>query len=645
MSTTKKLSTVCLLLVVALVASIGIQIDQGGRPADLISVGAGQEKVIRIGTAEAQAAGTADYAITGVNDNIPIQAALNSLPATGGRLVIVSAVQINFAVSTNVTKAIPNVTIEGTGVGTSFVGDGVTPEFIAGGSNWKFVNCRFDVAPAMGVTTGWQWDNVMVGATLYDRRNPSYSVVGGAVVASSANVTTIQGLDTLRFLNASQLFQDAGSGLSLNHEFDNIVNVDHELGIMSPVARDTKEHVALRVQLQPSATTPVGAGGRPVSSIDADLFIRATNTQNWTNLVSLNAWNGIEVGTTGTIAELITFQCSSSLDAATVTKHENIKIQDSTGAGVIINDYAIWIDPVIKGTTVNEAIHIEGGDSYCGGDIKFGALRYIRSSRNDNWVGFSGGDLVGGGSGATFYLKGKNVVGDPGSLTLYTPDGAGGDTLRLHISGNVTPAVATWTDIVHTGIVLSNNQAITQPDTSHYIELRGGTTTNPGATFHAAGSTSGENGAADVYTSNAAGTGVVKRLSIAGAAATSIATWSNVTHTGFVLSNFGTISQPDNAHYNEFNGGTTSTGSGAVIHAAGYALGGETGLVDIYTPNAAGTGVIKRVSISGAAALGSGSITFYEPIIATGIPIDDPHVANKIYRSATDNKTLMLSLG
>lgn len=126
---------------------------------------------------------SSDYTYVNPNANIEFQAALNALPATGGTIQVLSSGSIDFA--TTVTRAIDNVIIIGAGRGTAFTLDGINPPFVAGGNNWQFENCSFDIAPTMGATTNWLWTNVIVGATVYTTRNPSYSIIGGAVVATN----------------------------------------------------------------------------------------------------------------------------------------------------------------------------------------------------------------------------------------------------------------------------------------------------------------------------------------------------------------------------------------------------------------------------------------------------------------------------
>ena len=106
----------------------------------------------------------ADYTYTNPDANIAFALALSALPATGGTLDVLSTGAVQFASAITVTKA--NVVINCSGVGTAFTAGGVNAPFIAGANGLTFENCKFDVAPNMGATTGWLWINVAVGTTL-----------------------------------------------------------------------------------------------------------------------------------------------------------------------------------------------------------------------------------------------------------------------------------------------------------------------------------------------------------------------------------------------------------------------------------------------------------------------------------------------
>jgi hypothetical protein len=102
----------------------------------------------------------------GTADNEQFQAALNALPAGGGKLSV-SAGTYDFANLTTVTRAIANVTIEGVGQSIYFTCDGVTPIFTAGGNNWTFSNFKTD-AGSISLSTfsaTAQEINLQLGAT------------------------------------------------------------------------------------------------------------------------------------------------------------------------------------------------------------------------------------------------------------------------------------------------------------------------------------------------------------------------------------------------------------------------------------------------------------------------------------------------
>jgi hypothetical protein len=185
MSDSRKLSIFKLLslfLVLALVAVGSVPVVEWIVQNQGAQQGAqGSKLLVTIGS-EADASGTADFVCDGVNDNVQFQLALNNLDATGGKILVVSSGTFNFGAG--VTRAISNVTIEGTGYGTYITG---VASITAGGNNWKIVNLRFDAGGmAMGATTGWIWENVDNGGTLYTLRNPSYSLIGGAEIVGTS---------------------------------------------------------------------------------------------------------------------------------------------------------------------------------------------------------------------------------------------------------------------------------------------------------------------------------------------------------------------------------------------------------------------------------------------------------------------------
>ncbi len=156
----------CVFLGAVLLGSAGLQVgDRLDLTQGQYSLGIGQ-KVITLGYV-AYAAGATDYVYDGADDDVQFQAALDALPATGGRLVNVSAVQINF--SAVVSRAIDNVIIEGSGAGTYFANNGVASIFSAGAqSDWHFKNFSTDAGGVdISTATNSSLENITIGATYW----------------------------------------------------------------------------------------------------------------------------------------------------------------------------------------------------------------------------------------------------------------------------------------------------------------------------------------------------------------------------------------------------------------------------------------------------------------------------------------------
>lgn len=131
-----------------------------------INTGNGSEfvKTITIGTVSA--AGTPDYTCNGTNDDVEFQAALDALPAEGGKLAILAG---DYSFSATVSRAIDDITIEGVGLGTRITYDNSTPLFSAGvQSDWVFRDFETDNGGvSVGAATNWTISNCQLGAAYY----------------------------------------------------------------------------------------------------------------------------------------------------------------------------------------------------------------------------------------------------------------------------------------------------------------------------------------------------------------------------------------------------------------------------------------------------------------------------------------------
>lgn len=166
---------------------------------------------LTIGT-PAMAAGTLDYTCDGIDDHVQLQAALDALPAGGGKLVILGG---NYSLGATVTRAINNVTIEGMGTATYLSNNGVTAIFTAGGNNWTIRDLRTDAGGlAMGVTTGWIWENITVNATLYAYASQADLVASLTANPAQGNILYYNGTDWAALAPGTngQLFETQGAG-------------------------------------------------------------------------------------------------------------------------------------------------------------------------------------------------------------------------------------------------------------------------------------------------------------------------------------------------------------------------------------------------------------------------------------------------
>jgi len=176
-------------LLVALVATLSpVGLEFNSPPQDVSSpdLTLGQyQMVLTIGT-DVFAAGVADYTCDGVADDEQFQAALDALPATGGKLVALTG---DYVFAATVFRAIDDVTIDGMGDSTYFAYDAGTALFDAGTQDgWVFRNFRTD---AGGVdvtgTTDYVITNVTVGTDIVGKITRTATFVVAASDSSDSS--------------------------------------------------------------------------------------------------------------------------------------------------------------------------------------------------------------------------------------------------------------------------------------------------------------------------------------------------------------------------------------------------------------------------------------------------------------------------
>lgn len=122
--------------------------------------------VLTVGFAGEVYAAAPDYEVDGTADNVQVQAAVDALPSTGGKVILYGG---NYTFAATVSRAIDNVIIEGSGVSTYVAYNASTALFSAGSqSGWVFRDLKTD---AGGITvssaTKWTYQNVTINANYY----------------------------------------------------------------------------------------------------------------------------------------------------------------------------------------------------------------------------------------------------------------------------------------------------------------------------------------------------------------------------------------------------------------------------------------------------------------------------------------------
>ena len=457
----KKWLLVNAVLIGVLVSALGIQITNTSDTLDrFIEVGVGNEKVITLGHT-AFAAGSVDYTYDGTDDDVQFQAALDALPATGGRLVDVSAVQKNF--SATVTRAINNVVIEGAGFGSYFTNDGVTALFTAGGNGWKFQDIRTDAGGInMGATTGWQWVNVNAGSGIvYDLRTPAGSIVNGVVTASSIDNSGSISLkpsgdsdDYVTFSTVSNIPRMIPAGATGFYIGDSVgigdgavtsvdgVTVPNELFSLGVVGdwTDTGNYLRRGIwdMVEMSKTDADFTGSFGGALLQAN--VGAANTQDWTGTYGIFGSAShvkSQLGSSGTVTwargSWTYLAMNGGAGATNVASFYAV-----APVGDITNLYQLYLEAPTVGTAYNYAIYAAGGDTYLGGSHLFtGGAAYTGLNQS-----VFGGDYT--SSGGSNYAEKQRFAG--------TLTGVAGDTAKL-VGTYFVNAIATQTAVESVGEV------------------------------------------------------------------------------------------------------------------------------------------------------------------------------------------------
>lgn len=283
-----------------------------------------QKAIYTLGFAGEAYAITPDYEVDGNADDVQVQAALDALPSTGGKLILYAG---TWDFNATVSRAINNVTIEGDGKGTYLANNAATALFSAGAqTGWVFKDFRTDagyltVSSALDTIVSNVYNNTtLIGKTVRDAKYVIASVNATATEKAQADWVCDGTADDVQIQAAADAIVAAGQGGTISltgGDFRLATQVDIEghmiirgqgiysttliLGTntMNGLAVATDDAVVIEdLRVSGGAAPSAGAGIVIDGSATANSYSRISN-------VALNAcYNGIDVqASSGLIVE------------------------------------------------------------------------------------------------------------------------------------------------------------------------------------------------------------------------------------------------------------------------------------------------------------------------------------------------------
>lgn len=171
-----------LLVIISILLSANVLLKDDYKPTTLV-----KQALYTIGVSGVAYAESPDVTVDGTADDVEVQAAIDDLPAAGGKIVLYAG---NYIFTATVARALANVAIEGSGYGTYLAHDASTPLFDDGGqAKWQFKNFRTD---AGGITRSGSgsliincWINTTFTTDLVDD-SPSNGVIAEGISSNWA---------------------------------------------------------------------------------------------------------------------------------------------------------------------------------------------------------------------------------------------------------------------------------------------------------------------------------------------------------------------------------------------------------------------------------------------------------------------------
>ena len=542
-------------------------------------IGIGQ-RVLVIGPDIAYAAGTPDYTCDGVNDDVQFQAALDALPAGGGKIAVLSG---TYVFSAAVSRAIDDVTIEGVGKASYITRDGVNPLFDVGTQdNWVFRDISFDAGDVdvSDAACTYLFENVWIGATYYGYR-PYGDFIPSVNATIDLGSPTYQWKDlyvaggTIHLGASVQLAETGGTNLSINAPTDIAGNVGIDSTVLEVSNHDPQLRITENDQIAPAGLWRLRESG------DTVYWERATAAD----------WSADE--------DWLVFNKGAEI----LELSKNVVMADGTlyfydvGGEHIVSDGS---NLTITGATIfpNTVYFYDAGGESILSNGSLLTINGVTSHTNAVYIGHTA-------------TRSKNVPGLEVNAGTW-----GGIACQAWTASSVAGAIVEFNKSngaigTHTVIVTGNRIGYLQFNGSDGVDWQPAA----GISVKATG-TIGNNRvpglmefdlASDiaasaplnvlsmkaddftVSTSDAAQTAAVTRLNISGAAATGIAAWTNVYHTGLKLGLAGTATGAMT-----IDGATSGVVTLTVAAAAGtwaMTLPAAVGTAGYFLVDAAGDGI------------------------------------------------------
>ncbi len=372
------------------------------------------------------ASGTLDQPLTQVG----IQAALDALPATGGRINIFNNAAGTVTFTGTVSRAIPNVTIIGTGKVPLFQNNGVTALFSVGGqTGWIFRDVTTD-AGGVTLASDTVLDNVQLGGIYYAQRSST-----GTSVLFTANIS---------ILNAP-----IGRGATY------VVAASDAPALIKAQADYISDGIGDEVQINAAITAAVANGGGKVLLSSSNFSING-NIEIKSNIYLQGQGMGvtaIRASNSFTPGRMINYDGTGAPTYANFITISDLELDGNKsafgdtfprlGIAIIYANYVTIFNTYIH--DIYEACGITVGHT---GDIS----PFIGVNVFNNWIvdtDRNGIDATGAGVNYAVYLQNNKIRGSGwNGITL---DGNNGRILNNYIVNSSTSNLSTYYSIYASG--------------------------------------------------------------------------------------------------------------------------------------------------------------------------------------------------